>query len=96
VVCHGGAGTTFGALESGVPVVVVPFMADQPANARIVTAAGAGLTVTPGADASDSRPLRERLREAIGTVLCEPSFRHNARVFADQTAAMPAISSIQM
>ena len=55
------------ALESGVPVIVVPFMADQPANARIVTAAGAGLTVTSGADASASGPLRERLRKAIDT-----------------------------
>ncbi len=45
VVCHGGAGTTFGALESGVPVIAVPFLADQPTNAGIVTAAGAGLTV---------------------------------------------------
>jgi UDP:flavonoid glycosyltransferase YjiC (YdhE family) len=97
VVCHGGAGTTFGALESGVPVVVVPFMADQPSNARIVTAAGAGLTVPPSADdATGSGPLRERLRKAIDTVLREPSFRRNARVFADETAAMPAINSIEM
>jgi UDP:flavonoid glycosyltransferase YjiC (YdhE family) len=96
VVCHGGAGTTFGALGGGVPVVVVPFMADQPANARIVTAAGAGLTVSPGADAADSSPLRERLRRAIETVLREPSFRRNARVFADETAAMPAIGSIEI
>ena len=96
VIGHGGAGTTFGALERGVPVVVVPFMADQPANARIVTAAGAGLTVTPGPDAPDSGPLRERLRTAIGTVLREPSFRSNAQVFADETAAMPAIGSIEL
>lgn len=96
VVCHGGAGTTFGALESGVPVVVVPFMADQPANARIVTAAGAGLTVNPGADATGSEPLRERLRKAVETVLREPSFRRNARIFADETAAMPAIRSIEL
>jgi UDP:flavonoid glycosyltransferase YjiC (YdhE family) len=96
VVCHGGAGTTFGALERGVPVVVVPFMADQPTNARIVTNAGAGLTVVPGADSTDSRPLRERLRTAIETVLHEPSFRRNAQAFADETAAMPEISSIEL
>jgi UDP:flavonoid glycosyltransferase YjiC (YdhE family) len=96
VVCHGGAGTTFGALEHGVPVVVVPFMADQPANARIVTATGAGLTVASAADATGSGPLRERLRKAIETVLREPSFRRNAREFADQMAAMPAISSIEI
>lgn len=94
VVCHGGAGTTFGALESGVPVIVVPFMADQPTNARIVTAAGAGLTVVP--EATGSAPLRERLRKAIETVLVEPSFRRNARVLATEMAAMPTIGSITM
>jgi UDP:flavonoid glycosyltransferase YjiC (YdhE family) len=92
VVCHGGAGTTFGALENGVPVVVVPFVADQPANARIVTDAGAGLTVEP----SSSPSLREQLREAIGTVLRDPSFRQKARVFADETVAMPAIGSLEI
>ncbi|WP_285601778.1 glycosyltransferase [Kineosporia sp. NBRC 101731] len=89
VVCHGGAGTTFGALENGVPVVVVPFMADQPVNARIVTEAGAGLTVEPFADG----PLRQRLRTAIETVLRQPSFHRKATDFARDTAKMPEIGS---
>jgi hypothetical protein len=92
VVCHGGAGTTFGAVESGVPVVVVPFMADQPTNARIVTEAGAGLTVDPKTDA----PLQERLRSAIETVLREESFRRNARRIADEAADLPLISSLKI
>ncbi|MCD5351445.1 glycosyltransferase [Kineosporia mesophila] len=92
IVCHGGAGTTFGALENGVPVVVVPFMADQPTNARIVTEAGAGLTVEPVADG----PLRQRLRTAIETVLREPSFRRKAMEFARDTAEMPEISAAVM
>jgi UDP:flavonoid glycosyltransferase YjiC (YdhE family) len=46
-VIHGGAGTTFGALAAGVPLVLVPIMADQPANARLVAAAGAGIAVEP-------------------------------------------------
>jgi len=36
VVCHGGSGTTFGTLAAGLPLVIVPMFADQPANARLV------------------------------------------------------------
>jgi hypothetical protein len=34
VVCHGGSGSTLGALAAGLPLVVVPRFADQPDNAR--------------------------------------------------------------
>ena len=42
VVCHGGAGSTLGALAAGLPLVVVPLFADQPLNASRVAAAGRG------------------------------------------------------
>ncbi len=45
VLCHGGSGTTFGALAAGVPLVVVPLFADQPANGRLVASLGAGRIV---------------------------------------------------
>ena len=48
VVCHGGSGTTFGALAAGVPVVIVPLFADQFANGTKVTEAGAGIVVERG------------------------------------------------
>jgi MGT family glycosyltransferase len=42
VVCHGGGGSTLGALAAGVPLVVVPLFAeDQHVNARRVAAVGA-------------------------------------------------------
>jgi UDP:flavonoid glycosyltransferase YjiC (YdhE family) len=51
VVCHGGSGTTFGALAAGVPVVVVPLFADQFTNGSRVLQVGAGrrlrYTTTP-------------------------------------------------
>lgn len=48
VVCHGGGGTTLGALAAGVPLVLVPsFASDQHVNARRVTEVGAGRTATP-------------------------------------------------
>ena len=45
VVCHGGYGTTIGALTAGVPLVVAPLFADQGRNAARVAAVGAGLAL---------------------------------------------------
>src|SRR5690606_21323884 len=45
VVCHGGSGTVLGALAAGVPLVVLPLFADQPANAGEVARSGAGVNV---------------------------------------------------
>lgn len=42
VLCHGGSGTLLGALAGGVPLVVAPIFADQPDNAVVVEAIGAG------------------------------------------------------
>jgi hypothetical protein len=65
VVCHGGAGSTLGALAAGRPLVVVPLFADQPVNARRVEATGAGLSVSRDPAA---------IRAALERVLAEPSF----------------------
>jgi UDP:flavonoid glycosyltransferase YjiC (YdhE family) len=54
VVCHGGSGTVLGALAAGLPLVILPLFADQPANAERLARAGAARAVTPG-----------ELREAI-------------------------------
>ena len=56
-----------GALAAGVPMVVVPFGADQPHNARRIAAMGAGLAV-PDATAVT-------LRTAIERVLAEAAFQ---------------------
>jgi UDP:flavonoid glycosyltransferase YjiC (YdhE family) len=47
VVCHGGSGSTLGALAAGLPIVLVPLFADQPHNAQRVAAVGAGVVVAP-------------------------------------------------
>ena len=73
VVCHGGSGTTFGALAAGLPIVICPLFADQTANARLVQKAGAGLAVSTSEDAAGGLgslrlrrcrcpPRRDRLR----------------------------------
>lgn len=48
IVHHGGLGTMFAALRAGTPAVVVPRAFDQPFNARLVEAVGAGLASRPG------------------------------------------------
>lgn len=79
VVCHGGGGTTVGALAAGVPLVVVPlFSSDQYINARRVAASGAGVNVAPQADA---------IRSGLDGVLGDVSFGRAARALADEIAA---------
>jgi UDP:flavonoid glycosyltransferase YjiC (YdhE family) len=78
VVTHGGSGTTLGSLAAGVPLVVVPLFADQPHNARRVAAVGAGVIAEP-----------PRMREAIETVLGDPSYERAAQRLAQEIAWLP-------
>ncbi len=80
VVSHGGLNTVCETLANGVPLVVAPIRHDQPINAGQVAAAGAGLRV------SFARVGAERLRDAVTTVLDEPSFRDAAGRIKDSFA----------
>lgn len=92
VVCHGGSGTTFGALSAGVPLVICPLFADQAMNGRVVERGECGLVV-PGRDLavgelrglgpSDVAPLRD----AVERVLDEPAYRTAAQRVAAELAA---------
>jgi UDP:flavonoid glycosyltransferase YjiC (YdhE family) len=109
VICHGGAGTTFGALGFGLPVIFVPIMADQPVNARLVTSAGAGILVEPSAElpataapdqaASQRWTEAERLtgqqiRAAIEAVLSDTSYQRSANRIAEHSRAAPALDEV--
>jgi UDP:flavonoid glycosyltransferase YjiC (YdhE family) len=90
VVCHGGSGTTLGALAAGVPLVIVPLFADQPENARRVADLGAGVKVGPrdqGAPTSAVDPAD--LRHAITDVLSDRAATAAARRLADEIASLP-------
>lgn len=97
VVCHGGSGTVFGALASGVPVVVVPVFADQFENGRRVAAAGAGLVVEADGG-SRTRVVDDRdiplLRDAIDTVLATPSYKDRAQAIATSMTATPSAQEV--
>ncbi|WP_089157730.1 glycosyltransferase [Micromonospora sp. NBS 11-29] len=81
VVSHGGLGTVTEALAHGVPVVVAPIRHDQPAVARQVTRAGAGVEVSFHA----STPAE--LTAAVSAVLDDPAYRAAARRVGDSFAA---------
>ena len=96
VVCHGGSGTSYGALAAGVPLVVVPVFADQFANAAAVTRTGAGMQVrVPRAGRRTiSREDAPRIRAAIETVLADGSCRRAARAVAAEMAAAPPVGTL--
>jgi MGT family glycosyltransferase len=73
VVSHAGHNTVCEALAHGVPLVVAPIRDDQPVIAGQVVSAGAGVRVHFG------RVGATELRNAITTVLDDPSYRAAAR-----------------
>lgn len=97
VVCHGGSGTVYGALASGVPVVVVPVFADQFENGRRVAAAGAGLIVEadggPRTRVVDDQDL-PNIRGAIETVLATPTYKERAQAIAASVTATPSADEV--
>ncbi len=85
VVCHGGFGTVMAALAHGLPLVIVPLSADQPAHAASCQGLGvAEATRLEGASAT-------WIRQAIRRILDAPHFRAAAQEFGRELVAMPPI-----
>jgi UDP:flavonoid glycosyltransferase YjiC (YdhE family) len=82
-VTHGGAGTTLAALAAGVPMAILPVSADQPLNARLVAAHGAGLAVEEPA----------ALGPAVEELLNDRSYGDGARAIADDIAALAPVDA---
>ena len=89
IVCHGGYGTTVGALSAGVPLVVAPLFADQGRNAARVAEIGAGLALPMAAsiEAADVSGVGALVRR----VLDEPGFRARAAAVAESARALPSV-----
>ena len=99
IVCHGGYGSTLGALSHGVPLVVLPlFSTDQWANAEAVARVGAGLDLheergTRGVlDLPGPETLRQ-LGSAVERVLADASYRERARRIAGAMRALPPVDA---
>ena len=85
VVCHGGFGSTLGALAAGLPLAVLPLFADQPFNARRVAESGAGLALEGGP------PAVAGLGDVVARLLHEPAFAERARAVAREIAELPPV-----
>lgn len=97
IVCHGGFGSTLGALAHGAPLVVLPlFSNDQWANGEAVARAGAGITV---ADDVNERKVLDlpgpatigELAPAVSSVLDDPTYRREAVRVAAAMRALPSV-----
>ena len=81
VVCHAGHNTVCESLAHGLPLVVAPIRDDQPVVASQVVRAGAGVRVRYG------RMSAKSLREAVLSVLGDPSYRRAAERVRDSFRA---------
>jgi UDP:flavonoid glycosyltransferase YjiC (YdhE family) len=88
VVTHGGSGSMLGALAHGLPLFVVPRLADQFDNAAAATRAGAARVLMPDELTEDAA------RDAVTSLLGDDSYRDAARTIADEIAAMPSPAEV--
>ena len=83
VVCHGGYGTVLDAIDAAVPLVVIPFGADQYLNAESVERLQIGRMV--GEDELSARSLRAVVRDVLG----RDRFGTRIRSLRDAWQALP-------
>ena len=97
IVCHGGYGSTLGALSHGVPLVMLPlFSRDQWANAEAVERVGAGIALNR--ERSTRRVLDlpapgtfDELGPAVRRVIEDEIYRLSAERVADAIRALPDV-----
>ena len=82
---HGGSGSTLTALAWGVPMVLLPLFADQPANARRVDETGAGVLLDGGP------PALTGLAIAVRDLVDDPRYAAAARAIGDEMGALPHV-----
>ena len=108
VVCHGGYGSTLGALNHGVPLLMLPlFGADQWTNARRVADVGAGIALAGDADGErrlfdgPGADVVEAIEDAATRLIAEARYATGARrvegdmaLLAPIEQAAPALAAI--
>ena len=83
VVTAGGFNTVMGALQFGLPMLVLPLGADQPRNARRVASLGAGVSLE--AAAAD----RDTITRVVRDLIVQPSYRVIAARLQERMERMP-------
>jgi UDP:flavonoid glycosyltransferase YjiC (YdhE family) len=88
VVHHGGGVTTMGALNVGVPQLMLPKSNYQVESTRPVAEFGAGLMLTPGEDTI------EAIEKSCLDLLSNPAYGSRARRLAEEIATLPAPAEV--
>lgn len=83
IICHAGFGTVMAALECGKPLVLLPFGADQPTNAQMCAAQGAGCLIDMKGMTSGT------LLSAVDEVINNPIYKKNAIRIQTELEALP-------
>lgn len=104
VLCHGGSGTTLGALTAGVPTVIYAMFADQAHNARALERLGVAVVVGPENDGAGDLSASERatydpglvprMRAAIERVLRDGALRAKSQLIAGDVRTRPTPSAL--
>ncbi len=84
LVCHAGSGSVAGALAFGLPMLLLPMGADQPATADRCAALGAARVLDPLTASADE------VATAAGDLLDDPSFRRAAAPWRAACDALPS------
>ena len=82
-VTHGGMNSVSEALVHGVPIVVIPFVSDQPVNARRVEALGVGRQM------EYTKVDKETLRQTVFSVMNNSEIRENLETVKDWIQEAP-------
>lgn len=98
VICHGGYGTTLGALAAGVPLVLMPlFAGDQWQLARRVADIGAGIVLEDGPERATFEPPAagtiSELSRAVSVVVNERGYGCASGRIADAIAQLPPVDA---
>jgi N-glycosyltransferase len=86
-VTHGGMNSMREALQTGVPMVVTPFSADQPHNARRAAELGVGVELDP------RTATAAQIGEACSLVLADPACTARAKAAQRHMLALPDVES---
>ena len=87
-ISHGGFNSVKEALSCGVPLVVLPIMSDEPYSAERGAALGIGRAVAP----EERTP--EAVRDAVRSLLNDPSYRARAQELSAEMQALPGADRV--
>lgn len=87
VLCHGGLGTVLGALDEGLPMVIIPLGSDQLWNADRAERLGVARVVPPEAVSVAT------LQSALSDVLTDARYRHGAASLRHELQQMDSVDT---